>query len=164
MMDDIDERLFSDSGTPPPPPPPPSPPTITEDIFPPEYVASVNDLEDALDKMMLTIFETMRSDPNAMTSDDKAQEIVQFYYETLYRVDHLVGINQTATEIEEGMITLSEQYQQTTTNIFKLEDEIKVIRDKAKEKLNQVSLNLSFHLSFRCFMLFDRNYLMTSLV
>lgn len=144
MMDDIDEHLFSDSGTPPPPPPPPSPPTITEDMFPPEYVASVNDLEDSLDKMMLTVFETMRCDPNAMTSDDKAQEIIKFYYETLYRVDHLVGINQTATEIEEGMITLSKQYERSKGRVFTLEEEIKSIQEIVKQKLNQVIVSITF--------------------
>jgi hypothetical protein len=142
----IDDFMQEDGGsTPPPPPPPPSPPGSPEPVgdSKKKYLhdgkpASVNEVEDSIDKLMLTIFETMRSDPSLSKSEEKSQEILDVYYTILNQVDHLIGIDKSKQDIENDSFQISKEYDQCQKIILARENELREIQKSIKEKLFQV--------------------------
>jgi hypothetical protein len=151
----MDDFMQEDGGsTPPPPPPPPSPPASPEPVADGKKKAlldnrpaSVNDVEDSIDKLMLTIFETMRSDPSLNKSEEKSQEILDVYYTILNQVDHLVGIDKTKQEIENDAFEISKEYDLCKERILLKEKELREIQKSIKAKLFQVV--------FACFFTFS---------
>jgi hypothetical protein len=102
-------------------------------------VTGVNDIEDLIDKLMLTLFETMRSDPSQNTVDGKSKEILFTYQQILLSLDHLIGIGKTKKDIDQDILAVSSEYEKCKQRIFEKETKLKEMSANITEKLLQVS-------------------------
>jgi hypothetical protein len=120
--------------------------------------ASTDDVQDALDRLVLNIFEDVRSHPEAvqaisdiaiplseeerqqkilMVANEKSNMIIEAYKHALNTVDRLEGINRSREEQEKILQDLSNQYASHRENVLNLEQTLIQLSKNVDEKLEE---------------------------
>ena len=107
-----------------------------------DAVASIDDVQDALDRLVLNIFEAVRAHPTAVqaladtsiqlseeerqqqltaVANDKSNDVIDAYKHALSTVDKLAGIGRSREEQEKMLQDLSNEYASHRENVMKLE-------------------------------------------
>ena len=121
-------------------------------------VTSIDDVQDALDRLVLNIFEAVRSHPVAlqaisdtsiqmgeeerqqklqMVANDKGNAIIDAYKHALSTVDRLAGIDRSREEQEKMLQDLSDQYASHRENVIKLEQKLIQLGNTVDQKLEE---------------------------
>mmetsp|Transcript_7251 Transcript_7251/g.12057 ORF Transcript_7251/g.12057 Transcript_7251/m.12057 type:complete len:127 (+) Transcript_7251:116-496(+) len=108
---------------------------------------SVDDLQNQIDQMVLTVFEAVR---NASSADadpsDQAGTILDLYNNAVNSVDSLVGIDRKEAEQLQQLDELSSSYEASRSNVLLLEQELLTLKcsieDVLLKNLDNESLNL----------------------
>lgn len=124
---------------------------------------SVDDIYESVDKLVLTVFETMRqanmgevpSDPQA-----HAQQIVNQYKSILNSIDNLSGISKSPEILDAQLEKVSQEYEESRKAILILEQKLEKIQGIAEEKLNAVSnvFNMTVYGIYKFFSLLGNVY------
>ena len=98
--------------------------------------AAVEDIHDLADKLVLNIFEAMRTGPeNYPDGDAIAKNIGSIYSETVAAIDTLVGIDHPK-EAQLAMIkALSDNYDECRLHVMRLESELIQLQSTIDVKL-----------------------------
>ncbi len=120
--------------------------------------SSTDDVQDALDRLVLNIFEAVRSHPEAvqaisdtaiplseeerqqrilMVANEKSNMIIEAYKHALNTVDRLEGINRSREEQEKILQDLSNQYASHRENVLNLEQTLLQLSKDVDEKLEE---------------------------
>lgn len=123
-----------------------------------DTVTSIDDIQDALDRLVLNIFEAVRSHPAAvqaisdtliqmseeerqqklqMVANDKGNAIIDAYKHALSTVDRLAGIDRSREEQEKMFEDLSNQYASHRESVIKLEQTLIQLSNDVDQKLEE---------------------------
>ncbi len=124
-----------------------------------DTATSIDDIQDALDRLVLNIFEAVRSHPAAvqaisdnlsvqmsederqlklqMVANDKGNAIIDAYKHALSTVDRLAGIDRSREEQEKMLQDLSDQYASHRENVIKLEQTLIQLSNNVDQKLEE---------------------------
>jgi hypothetical protein len=102
-------------------------PTISLDYF-----------QAQLDKLMLTIFESVRKSDSGISSDDSAAEVIEIYRDLVHSIDNLVGINNTKEDQEKILNENSIKYLESKNKVINYKSSLTILNDKIDDELMQV--------------------------
>ena len=106
-------------------------------------MVSVDNVHDLIDKLVLNIFEAMRTGPeNYPNGDAIANNIGSIYRETVAAIDHLIGIDHIKEDQLLMIKTLSESYDKSSQNVTRLESELIQLQSLIDLKLNETMQKL----------------------
>lgn len=99
---------------------------------------TVDDVHDLIDKLVLSIFETMRTSPdNYYDSDAIAANVGTIYKQTVAAIDNLTGINHKEEEQLATIKSLSEAYDESRKQVLLLESELIRLQNSVDIKLQE---------------------------
>lgn len=101
---------------------------------------SIDDVHNLVDKLVLNVFEAMRSNTNVQ-EESKAQEdsIVNCHKELLQSIESIPGINMTDEELEQQLQKAMDDCSEEKRSILELNMRLKDLQKKVDQKLEEVS-------------------------
>jgi hypothetical protein len=102
-----------------------------------EESVSVDVIQDQIDKIVLSIFEAMRSSPADSVVDDISNGIIESFHQASNAIDSLIGIDKTKREQEAIISEASREYVVRRSNVLKLESDLLRLNTLADSKLSE---------------------------
>lgn len=100
---------------------------------------SINDVHNLVDKLVLNVFEAMRSNTNVQ-EDSKTQEeaIINCHKELIQSIESIPGIDMTDEELEQKLQKALNDCSEEKRSIEELNLRLKEVQKKVDEKLDEV--------------------------
>lgn len=103
-----------------------------------ENAKTIDQVQDLVDGLVLSLFEAMRSEPSAESCREASSKIIDKYYETCDAIDTVIGIDSTREEIIEKTRKVMAEYHQNCEKVLELEHKIIELRSQVEVELEKV--------------------------
>lgn len=89
-----------------------------------ETAIKVDEIQDQVDKLVLSVFEAMRAGPAGNDASLVADGVMHQYRTALFSIDNLIGINRSEADQKMELEKLSCDYEASKSAVLNLEKEL----------------------------------------